>query len=117
MNYKPSQAFNCHVHVYPLNKCYNTYVHLFSFVQTAFTIVFFCALHEFVRIKFNKHTHIQDDTADGEMPLIPLHAKGTSIMLGIRLVIPQFESSNVIIFVHSICEVAVLQKTDYFCSR
>ncbi|CAI8013642.1 Piezo-type mechanosensitive ion channel component 1 [Geodia barretti] len=44
-------------------------------IKTAFTIVFFCALHEFVRIKFNKHTHIQDDTADGEMPLIPLHAK------------------------------------------
>ena len=51
-----------------------------SFIQTAFTVVFFCALHEFVRMKFRKQTHIQDDTTDGEMPLIPLHAKGISIV-------------------------------------
>ena len=45
-------------------------------MQTAFTVVFFSALHEFVRMRLNKHSHAQDDSTDGEMPLIAMHAKG-----------------------------------------
>lgn len=44
--------------------------------QTAFTLVFFCAFHEFIRQMLEKHRP-NHDTTDGEMPLIPLHAKGT----------------------------------------
>ena len=47
-------------------------------MQTAFTVVFFCAFHEFVRVKKDKHGQSQsDDVTDGEVPLIDMHAEGT----------------------------------------
>lgn len=48
--------------------------------QTTFAVVFFCAFHKFVRIiQDRKHRHIQsDDTTDGEVPLVDMHAQGTT---------------------------------------
>ena len=45
--------------------------------QTVFTLVFFCAFYEFLRIQSEKNrARHADETADGEMTLIPLHAQG-----------------------------------------
>ena len=59
---------------------------LFSTLQTAFTMVFFCALREFMRMMLNRRRSTRDDEAtDGEMPLVALHATGIrdAVHLGI----------------------------------
>ena len=49
-------------------------------MQTAFTLVFFCAFREFVRIiKEKKRPRQSNDATDGEVPLIAMHTQGTSL--------------------------------------
>ena len=46
-------------------------------MQTAFTLVFFCAFHDFLRIWKEKRR--SNDATDGEVPLIAMRTQGTGM--------------------------------------
>ena len=64
--------------------CKYSFITFYAFLQSVFTIVFFAAFHEFVKMKKGKYgmKNMNSNYTDGEMPLIAVHEKGTCVLCG-----------------------------------